>query len=122
MQLNWIKIKSNSAERESNQEQTVDDYFRTETHNIPGDKIWEFSEQLTVLGKILSELKVTFNCPDIPVLGIKGCEYDIQRFIYWNFLKYFHRDDWSFDLCKSTNYDWYAPGNTKRFNKEEFEK
>src|SRR5665647_1046678 len=100
----------------------VDDYFRTETHNIPADKMWEFSEQLTILGKTLSELKVTFDCPNIPILGIKGGKYDIQRFIYWNFLKCFWRDDWSFELSKSTNYDWYAPSNAKRFSKEEFEK
>jgi SAM-dependent methyltransferase len=98
----------------------IDDYFRTQTHNIPNDKMWEFSEQLTVLGKALSNLKVNFTCPDIPVLGIKGGEYDIQRFIYWNFLKCFWRDDWSFELSKSTNYDWYAPSNAKRFSKEEF--
>ena len=100
----------------------IDDYFRKETHNIPADKMWEFSEQLTILGKTLSELKVSFNCPDIPILGIKGGEYDIQRFIYWNFLKCFWRDEWSFELNKSTNYDWYAPSNAKRFSKEEFEK
>ena len=99
----------------------VDDYFRTQTHNIPSDKMWEFSEQLTQLGKVLSNLNVKFTSPDIPLLGIKGGEYDIQRFIYWNFLKCFWRDDWSFELSKSTNYDWYAPSNAKRFSKEEFE-
>ncbi len=98
----------------------VDDYFRKATHNIPNDKMWEFSEQLTVLGKTLTDLKVNFNCPDIPLLGIKGGEYDIQRFIYWNFLKCFWKEDWGFDLSKSTNYDWYAPSNAKRFSKEEF--
>ena len=100
----------------------VDDYFRTQTHNIPKEKMWEFSEQLTLLGKALSELDVKFISPDIPLLGIKGGEYDIQRFIYWNFLKCFWRDDWSFELSKSTNYDWYAPSNAKRFSKEDFEK
>lgn len=99
----------------------VDDYFRGETHHIPDDKMWEFSEQLTVLGKNLSDLKVNIQCPDIPVLGIKGGQYDIQRFIYWNFLKCFWKDDWSFELNKSTNYDWYAPSNAKRFSREDFE-
>jgi hypothetical protein len=53
-------------------------------------------------------------------LGIKGGTYDIQRFIYWNFLKCFWKEDWGFELSKSTNYDWYAPSNAKRFSKEEF--
>ena len=44
----------------------------------------------------------------------------VQRFIYWNFLKCFWKEDWGFDLSKSTNYDWYAPSNAKRFSKDEF--
>lgn len=98
----------------------VDDYFRKATHNIDNEEMWRFSEQLTELGKRLSELKVEFEAPDIPMLGIKGGKYDIQRFIYWNFLKCFWREDWGVDLCKSTNYDWYAPSNAKRFSKQEF--
>jgi Methylase involved in ubiquinone/menaquinone biosynthesis len=98
----------------------VDDHFRKATHHISNEEMWKFSEQLTELGKRLSELNVSFDSPDIPLLGIKGGTYDIQRFIYWNFLKCFWREDWGFDLCKSTNYDWYAPSNAKRFSKEEF--
>jgi SAM-dependent methyltransferase len=99
----------------------VDDYFRKQTHQISDDEMWELSAQLTELGKRLSELKATFTSPDIPALGIKGGEYDIQRFIYWNFLKCFWKEEWGFDLSKSTNYDWYAPSIAKRFSKEEFE-
>jgi ubiquinone/menaquinone biosynthesis C-methylase UbiE len=98
----------------------VDDYFRTATHNIPKEDMWAFSSQLTELGKNLTDLKVSFDCPDIPLLGIKGGTYDVQRFIYWNFLKCFWKEDWSFELNKSTNFDWYAPSNAKRFSRDEF--
>ena len=98
----------------------VDDYFRKATHQIPSEEMWKLSEQLTELGKRLSELNVNFESPEIPLLGIKGGQYDIQRFIYWNFLKCFWKEDWGFDLSKSTNYDWYAPSNAKRFSKQEF--
>jgi ubiquinone/menaquinone biosynthesis C-methylase UbiE len=98
----------------------VDDYFRSATHEIPNDEMWQFSEQLTELGKTLTELNVKFDCPDIPLLGIKQGTYDIQRFIYWNFLKCFWKDDLGFELSMSTNYDWYSPSNAKRFSKEEF--
>lgn len=97
----------------------IDDYFRKGTHHISKEDMWAFSEQLTELGKRLSALQVNFICPDIPLLGIKGGEYDIQRFIYWNFLKCFWREDWGFELSKITNYDWYAPSNAQRFSKEE---
>ena len=98
----------------------LDDHFRKATHNISNEKMWELSSQLTELGKTLSNLNVSFISPDIPALGIKGGVYDIQRFIHWNFLKCFWNEDWGFDLSKSTNYDWYAPSNAKRFSKEEF--
>lgn len=98
----------------------VDDYFRKETHEISNEQMWEFSEQITELGKRLSALKISFESPDIPLLGIKGGVYDVQRFIHWNFIKCFWKDDWGFELSKSTNYDWYAPSNAKRFSKQEF--
>jgi SAM-dependent methyltransferase len=98
----------------------IDTYFREATHEISSEKMWEFSIQLTELGKRLSELNVSFECPEIPLLDIKAGTYDIQRFIYWNFLKCFWKDDWGFELSKSTNFDWYAPSNAKRFSKDEF--
>ena len=98
----------------------IDDYFRTQTHNITNNDMWEFSKQMTELGRALSELKVSFYCPDIPLLNIKGGEYDVQRFIYWNLIKCFWKEEWSFDLNQSINFDWYAPSNAKRFSKGEF--
>lgn len=99
----------------------VDTYFRTETHTISQEEMWAMSQQLTELGKALSELKVNFTAPDIPLLGIKGGEYDIQRFIYWNFLKCFWKEEWGEALSTVTNFDWYAPSNAKRYSREEFD-
>lgn len=98
----------------------VDDYFRKETHKFSNEELWELSNQLTKLGKTLTELKTKIDVPDIPLLGIKGGEYDIQRFIYWNFLKCFWREDWGEKLSDSTNFDWYSPSNAKRYSKNEF--
>jgi len=98
----------------------LDDYFRRRTSEIPDAEMWEFASQVTELGQILNDLNVEFECPEIPLLDIKGGRYTIQRFLYWNFLKCFWRDDWGGDLCTVTNYDWYAPSNAQRFSKEEF--
>lgn len=100
----------------------VDNYFRKETHNISHERMWEFSDQLTELGKRLTELNVKFNCPDIPVLGIKGGEYDLQRFIYWNFLKCFYHPDWTKQENDSCNFDWYSPSNAERYSPDEYKK
>jgi ubiquinone/menaquinone biosynthesis C-methylase UbiE len=98
----------------------LDDYFRKNVININPEKIWELSRQLTQLGKTLSELKIDIEVPEIPLLNIKGGVYDLQRFIYWNFIKCFWREDWGEELCDSTNFDWYSPSNAKRYSEIEF--
>ncbi|WP_287600222.1 class I SAM-dependent methyltransferase [Thiothrix sp.] len=97
----------------------LDDYFRSACTNMTNEELWAMSQQLTELGKRLSELNISFEAPDIPQLGIKGGTYDIQRFIYWNFIKCF----WNVELGKETsivtNYDWYSPSNARRFSENE---
>ena len=100
----------------------LDDYFRENVINFDSEKVWELSRQLSQLGKTLSELKINIDVPDIPMLNIKGGNYDLQRFIYWNFIKCFWREDWSTELCDSTNFDWYSPSNAKRYSEEEYKK
>lgn len=80
------------------------------------------SEQLSELGKRLQDLNIKFEAPDIPLLGIKGGEYDIQRFIYWNFLKCFYNQELEWDTSVVTNFDWYSPSNAKRYTQEEFKR
>lgn len=98
----------------------LDEYFRENASHISKEELWKLSDQLTILGKRLSELNVSFESPDIPLLGIKGGRYDIQRFIYWNFLKCFWNDEMGYELSKITNFDWYAPSNAKRYTEAEF--
>ena len=98
----------------------LDDHFRKATHDIPNEQLWEMSSQLTELGKRLSELNITFDSPDIPLLGIKGGKQDLQRFIYWNFIKCFWKEDWGTEMSDATNFDWYAPSNAKRYSEDEF--
>ncbi len=98
----------------------LDEYFRKKTNTVSNDDMWEFSEQMTVLGKRLSDLKIEFDSPEIPLLGIKGGKTDLQRFIYWNFIKCFWNDELGLASSISTNYDWYAPTNAERYSKDEF--
>jgi SAM-dependent methyltransferase len=98
----------------------LDDYFRKATHTFSHEEMWAFSDQLTELGKRLSELNVKFISPDIPALGIKGGEYDIQRFIYWNFMKCFYNETFTKQINDATNFDWYSPSNAERYSPEEF--
>lgn len=97
----------------------LDDHFRLRCKEMESRELWEMSEQLTELGRRLSELNVSFDAPDIPALGIKGGRYDIQRFLYWNFIKCFWSEELGPETSVVTNYDWYSPSNARRYAKEE---
>lgn len=98
----------------------LDEHFRTATKSFSHEQLVELSEQLTELGKLLSEQKIMLDFPDISLLGIKGGQMDLQRFIYWNFIKCFWNEDLGYPTSVSTNYDWYAPSNATRYSIDEF--
>jgi len=97
----------------------LDEHFRQHCKELSRDELWAMSEQLTELGRRLSELKVSFDAPDIPALGIKGGTVDLQRFIYWNFLKCFWNPGLGRETSVVTNFDWYSPSNARRFSEAE---
>jgi SAM-dependent methyltransferase len=97
----------------------LDEHFRSACTTMPRSELWAMSEQLTELGKRLSALDVAFDCPDIPALGIKAGRYDVQRFIYWNFLKCFWNEQLGTETSVVTNFDWYSPSNARRFSEQE---
>ena len=98
----------------------LDEYFRNYSKSLSHQALWNLSQQLTQLGKTLSELNIVVDIPDMPALGIKGGKQDLQRFIYWNFLKCFWNEKLGWDSSVSTNFDWYSPSNAFRYTKEEF--
>ena len=97
----------------------LDDYFRVQCKQMNSSELWAMSEQLTELGKRLSELQISFDCPAIPALGIKAGPIDIQRFVYWNFLKCFWNEQLGQETSVVTNFDWYSPSNARRFSEQE---
>ena len=97
----------------------LDDHFRSACSEMSKEELWDMSKQLADFGKNLSELNVTLDVPDIPALNIKGGSYDLQRFLYWNFLKCFWNEDLGRETSIVTNYDWYSPSNARRYSKEE---
>jgi len=98
----------------------LDDHFRKHSSDLSREQLWALSEQLTQLGKTLSDLNVTIDVPDIPELGIIGGRMDLQRFVYWNFLKCFWNPEHGLDGSRMVNFDWYSPGTAFRYSREEF--
>lgn len=101
----------------------ADDYLRKYTVNMSERKCTEFSKDLTNLGKSLSKLKRKITIPkDIPLLQIKAGTYDVQRFVYWNFLKCWWSDDVPPEISIATNFDWYYPKYAYRHTEKEVRK
>ena len=88
----------------------VDDYIRKSTVKMSVKECMEFSKDLAYLGRGLSKLKKKITIPrDIPLLGVKAGTYDVQRFVYWNFLKCFWDESDNFQRSVGVNFDWYYP-------------
>ena len=97
----------------------VDDYVRSRIADLPYAEAMKVSEQITALGKILTEARAEIEVPDIPVLGIAAGRYDVQRFIYHFFMKCFWNPELSFHDNAVINYDWYHPQLCSRHTVEE---
>ena len=101
----------------------ADDFIRKSTVKMTEKQCIEFSRDMATLGKNLSKLKKTITIPrDIPVLQIKAGTYDVQRFIYWTFLKCWWSGDVPFDQSIATNFDWYFPEYAYRHSSKEVRK
>ena len=98
----------------------LDDYFGVHCKKVSTDEPWDMSEQLTELGRRSSAIDVTFDASTIPLLDIEGGKIDIQRSIYWNFLKCFRNEELGNDTSLATKFDWYSPSNARRFSEAEF--
>jgi SAM-dependent methyltransferase len=99
----------------------IDEHILQQSKQLAKEEIWELADQVTRLGKILSELNIEIDVPDIPALGIKGGPQDLQRFLHWNFLKCFWNPEYGFDASRMTNFDWYAPSTAFRYSSSEFQ-
>jgi len=100
-----------------------DDYVRDIMINKSEKECLKFSKSMAVLGRSLSKLNKKITIPeDIPTLKIKSGTYDLQRFIYWNFLKCWWSDDVLFEQSIATNFDWYYPKYAYRHTPDEVKK
>jgi ubiquinone/menaquinone biosynthesis C-methylase UbiE len=98
----------------------LDEHFRGYSKQLSREQIWELSDALTRLGRTLTDLEITIDVPNMPALGIAGGAMDLQRFIYWNFIKCFWNADFGYDESRMINFDWYAPSTAFRYTADEF--
>lgn len=101
----------------------ADDFIRETTVNMSVKDCLEFSKDISLLGKSLVKINKKISIPrDIPLLGIKKGTYDVQRFIYWHFLKCFWDPSNSLERSVGVNFDWYSPKYAYRHTPTEVKK
>ena len=99
----------------------ADDFIRERISDLPYEQAMKAMDQITELGKRLTELKAEIDVPEVGVLGIEAGRYDVQRFLYHFFLKCFWNPDMSFEANSAINYDWYHPQLCTRHTLKEVE-
>jgi len=98
----------------------ADEKVRELTTRLTVEECMEFSEQVTELGRELSRLnaKITLR-RGIPLIGLEAGEHDVQRLIYWTFLKCFWNEELGEGISNLVNFDWYHPRYASRHTEQE---
>ena len=99
----------------------ADDMIRDAISPMAYEQAIEEMKQITELGRVLSELKLKVQIPEVRLLDIEAGEYDLQRFIYNFFLKCFWNPELSEEENFAINYDWYHPQLCSRHTRDEVE-
>jgi SAM-dependent methyltransferase/uncharacterized protein YbaR (Trm112 family) len=102
--------------------QFADAYIRERFTQLSPEECYAACEAITELGRELSHLgaKITLNKP-IPLLGIPAGTHDVQRLLYYNFIKCFWNDAFDFETNNMVNFDWYHPHHAWQHDREEVE-
>jgi len=102
--------------------QFADAHIRELFGHMSPEECYAACEGLTDLGRELSKLdaSITLEKP-IPALGIPAGEHDIQRLLYYNFVKCFWNDAFDYETNNMVNFDWYHPHNAWQHTDEEVE-
>lgn len=100
----------------------ADEHIRRNFMPLSPDDCYAACEGITELGRELSRLnaKITLEKP-IPVLGIPAGTHDVQRLIYYNFVKCFWNEAFDYETNNMVNFDWYHPHNAWQHTQDEVE-
>lgn len=99
-----------------------DQYIRKTFSRLNPAACYEACEGLTELGRELSRLNVQIELKKpIPILGIPAGIHNVQRLVYYNFVKCFWNDAFDFETNNMVNFDWYHPHNAWKHTQEEVE-
>jgi SAM-dependent methyltransferase len=92
----------------------VDDTLMHHSRNLTPERLWQFAETVTMLGKELHEIhkgEIHFKKRKYPSL---------QNYVHNQVFRCWYNPDVPFELCVSSNYDWFS--NNPRYTLEDIEK
>ena len=97
-----------------------DDYIRNLLSNLSPEEAFEKTKSITKLAESLHNQQIRITIPeDVPLLGFRKGEYDLQRFIYQNIFKLFWKKSMGFYESNMENFDWYYPKYSWRHTEQE---
>lgn len=100
----------------------LDDNLRDLITKMPVEEAVEVSEQFTHLGRCLQEVNREIVIEeDLPFFGIEKGTYNLQEFIYYNFLKCYYNEVFGQKYSTMVNFDWYHPQFAFRYRMQEIE-
>ena len=98
----------------------VDDHVREKLSQLSPEDAWRELEPLTKLARELADAHITIKIPaSFAILGFEEGNYDLQRWLYWNCMKFYWNDALSLDENNHVNFDWYYPKYAWRHTPEE---
>lgn len=115
--ISWI------YKRQKPVRQLTDQYIRSIISKMEPGKAFEAVKPLTKLGIALGKIKQKLVIPeDIPFLEVKAGVYDLQRFVYYHFLKLFYNPKLSFTRHVVNNWNAYYPAHVLFHSGDEIRK
>ncbi|MCG2643544.1 MULTISPECIES: class I SAM-dependent methyltransferase [Bradyrhizobium] len=100
----------------------TDDHVRQNFMPLSAEECYAACEGITDLGRELSRLNATITLEKpIPVLGIPAGTHNVQRLLYYNFLKCFWNEAFDYETNNMVNFDWYHPHNAWQHTDDEVE-
>lgn len=101
----------------------ADDRLRAHVTQLQPEQAMAVCRTIADLGRQLREAQVTVHL-DAPIeaLGIPAGDHDLQRLVYWHFMKCFWDDGGNEVASVLENFDWYHPMYAWRHTRAEVER
>lgn len=97
----------------------TDDHVRRLIKDKDYAQAMDLASDFTRLGKVLTELDLEFDVPEVRCLEIPAGRYTVQRFLYHFFAKCYWNPELSADHNDMINFDWYHPSICSRHTPDE---